>query len=120
MRVYKVLLTAIQFAAGCSNHTTMKDKDNIYAFRLKPGDELKKGIEIMVLDHHNRAGWIATCVGGFTRYNIRFANQPDSAGGEGNIVYTTAEIIIATTDKYHFTREKDGSTPWDELQVKEN
>jgi len=157
MQVYKVLLTAILFAAGCSNHTTMKDKYNIYAFRLRPGEDLKKGIEKQVLDHHIRAGWIATCVGSLTRYNIRFANQPDSASGEGhfeivslagtlsangphlhisisdstgktigghlmdgNIVYTTAEIIIATTDKYQFTREKDGTTAWDELQVKEN
>jgi hypothetical protein len=23
------------------------------------------------------------------------------------------------TDKYNFTREKDGSTPWEELQVHE-
>ena len=32
-------------------------------------------------------------------------------------VYTTAEIIIAATDKYVFTREQDGSTPWKELQI---
>jgi uncharacterized protein len=157
MRVYKVLLTAILFTAGCSNYTTMKDKDNVYAFRLKPGEDLKKGIEKMVLDHHISAGWIATCVGSLTHYNIRFANQPDSAAGEGhfeilslagtlsangshlhisisdstgttigghlmdgNIIYTTAEIVIAATNKYKFTREKDGTTPWEELQVKDN
>jgi predicted DNA-binding protein with PD1-like motif len=34
-------------------------------------------------------------------------------------VYTTAEIVIQSTDKYEFTREKDGTTPWEELQVKE-
>jgi predicted DNA-binding protein with PD1-like motif len=35
-------------------------------------------------------------------------------------VYTTAEIVIQATGKYKFTRENDGSTPWEELQVKEN
>ncbi|MEO7983972.1 MAG: PPC domain-containing DNA-binding protein [Bacteroidota bacterium] len=34
-------------------------------------------------------------------------------------IYTTAEIVIQSTDKFEFTREKDGSTPWEELQVKE-
>lgn len=37
----------------------------------------------------------------------------------GCIVYTTAEIVINATGKYVFTREKDGTTPWKELQVKE-
>jgi hypothetical protein len=37
---------------------------------------------------------------------------------DGNIVYTTAEIVITETDEVIFTREKDGSTPWEELQVK--
>ncbi len=34
-------------------------------------------------------------------------------------IYTTAEIVLQTTDKYEFTRQKDGTTPWEELQVKE-
>lgn len=36
---------------------------------------------------------------------------------EGCKVYTTAEIVIGATDKYVFTRENDGSTPWKELQI---
>ncbi len=153
MQFYKVLLTASLLIHGCSNHTTMKD--NIYAFRLKPGEDLKKGIDKVVADNHIEAGWIATCVGSLTRYNIRFANQPDSASGHGHFeilslvgtvstngahlhisisdstgktigghlmdgctIYTTAEIVIGSTDKYQFTREQDGTTPWDELQVK--
>jgi uncharacterized protein len=38
---------------------------------------------------------------------------------QGCTVYTTAEIVITATDKYQFERRKDGSTPWDELQVME-
>lgn len=35
-----------------------------------------------------------------------------------NLVYTTAEIVIQESDDFVFTREKDGSTRWQELQVK--
>lgn len=35
-----------------------------------------------------------------------------------NLVYTTAEIVIGESDDFVFTREKDGSTEWEELQVK--
>lgn len=34
-------------------------------------------------------------------------------------VYTTAEIVIQYVDDIAFTREKDGNTPWKELQVKQ-
>lgn len=37
---------------------------------------------------------------------------------DSNLVYTTAEIVIQESDDLIFTREKDGSTPWQELQVK--
>lgn len=37
---------------------------------------------------------------------------------EGNIVYTTAEIVIIELPNHVFTREKDGSTPWEELKIK--
>lgn len=35
-----------------------------------------------------------------------------------NLIYTTAEIVIGESENHIFTREKDGSTPWEELQVK--
>lgn len=125
-----------------------------HAFRLKPGQDLKKEIEGFVQRAHIEAGWINCGVGSLTRYNIRFANQPgassdsghfeivsligtvsingshlhisvsDSTGRtigghllDGNTIYTTAEIVIQETNDVTFTREKDGSTPWEELQV---
>lgn len=36
----------------------------------------------------------------------------------GCIVYTTAEIVILESHKHVFTRENDGTTPWQELQIK--
>ena len=38
---------------------------------------------------------------------------------DGNIIYTTAEIIIQESSNLVFTREKDNTTPWEELQIKE-
>ena len=133
-----------------SNHST------IHAFRLKPGEDLKASIEKIVKEKNIEAGWIGTCVGSLTKYNLRFANQQegssreghfeilslsgtvsinglhlhlavsDSAGNtigghllEGNIIYTTAELVISSTDKYLFTRATDGTTPWEELQINE-
>jgi uncharacterized protein len=37
---------------------------------------------------------------------------------DSNLVYTTAEIVIGEGKQLIFTREKDRSTPWEELQVK--
>lgn len=126
-----------------------------HPFRLKPGADLKKEIEAYAKAHNVKAGWISTCAGSLTQYNIRFAAQPDGTKGEGhfeivsltgtvsvngshlhisisdstgkttgghlldsNIVYTTAEIVLQEDDDYIFTREKDGTTPWEELQIK--
>ena len=35
-----------------------------------------------------------------------------------NLIYTTAEIVFGESKDLLFTREKDGSTPWEELQIK--
>lgn len=127
-----------------------------YAFRLKPGQDLKKEIQQLVNQKKIKAGWVSTCAGSLTDYNIRFANQPDGSTGNGHfeivsltgtvsingnhlhisisdstgktigghlmdscIIYTTAEIVLLSSDEFEFTREKDGSTPWEELQVKQ-
>ena len=38
---------------------------------------------------------------------------------EGCSIYTTAEIVILTSNDFIFKRAKDGTTPWEELQVEE-
>lgn len=132
-----------------------KEDVKIHAFRLKPGQDLKQEILSYVQTNKIEAGWIMTCVGSVTQYNLRFANQPEgnkatghfeivslvgtvsingshlhmsisdstgkTIGGhllDSNLVYTTAEIMIGEGKQLVFTREKDGSTPWEELQVK--
>src|SRR4051794_7525948 len=127
--------------------------DQSQALRLLPGQDIRASIQKYVNDHKIKSGWIITCAGSLTDYNIRFANAEEGTKGSGHfeivsltgtlsqngshihisisdstgktigghlledcIVYTTAEIILAESSKYLFTRQKDGSTPWKELQ----
>ena len=133
------------------------NNSTVYAFRLKPGQDLKAEIQKLVNEKQIKAGWINTCVGSLTNYQIRFANQPNGSsdsghfeivsltgtvsvngshlhisisdstgktiGGhlmEGCTIYTTAEIVIQSSSEFIFKREKDGTTPWEELQVEKN
>jgi uncharacterized protein len=126
----------------------------IHAFRLQPGQDLKKELEAFVLEYAIEAGWIQTGVGSLTQTYLRFANQPSGTfsngpfeivslvgtlsvhgchlhisvsdalghvtGGhllEGNVVYTTAELVIGVAKSLVFIREKDGTTDWKELQI---
>lgn len=156
MRIVLIILTIILFSA-CKIKTMTPEKISTAAFRLKPGEDLRAGIEKIVRENEIKAGWVATCSGSLTDYAIRFANQPDASAGSGHFeivsltgtvsvngshmhlsisdstgrtfgghltpgckVYTTAEIVLMYTDKYTFTREKDGSTLWEELQIHTN
>ena len=130
--------------------------DVSHAIRLLPGEYLKTSIQQYVNKHKIKAGWILTCVGSLTSYNIRFANLPEGTidngyfeivsltgtvskngshihisiadstgktiGGhllQGCTIYTTAEIIIAESSGYIFTRKTDNKTSYAELQIKE-
>ena len=144
------------FFLQCKNNQPLKPADPItHAFRLKPGQDIRKEIEAFVQTEHIQAGWIITCVGSLTQTNLRFANQPEGTGNKGhfeivsltgtlstsgshlhmsvsdslgqtigghllngNLVYTTAEIVIGESKSLVFSREKDGTTAWEELQVK--
>ncbi|MET0779826.1 MAG: PPC domain-containing DNA-binding protein [Candidatus Saccharimonadales bacterium] len=48
-------------------------------FRLKPGSDLKQGIEKVVAEQSIKAGFIVTCVAGLQQACVRMAGaQPDS------------------------------------------
>ena len=127
----------------------------VYAFRLHPGDDLKKQIEAFVQANLIEAGWIACGIGSLTAYHLRFANHSSgtqsngffeiiSLSGtvsvhglhlhmcigetngqtiaghllEGNLINTTAEIIIQEATDIIFFRENDKTTGWKEIQIK--
>jgi uncharacterized protein len=142
---------------SCSPPNNKKMDNTTYAFRLKPGQDLKQEIQRFIAEKQIKAGWISTCVGSLTDYNIRFANQPNGSTGSGHFeivslvgtvsingshlhisisdstgktigghlmegckVYTTAEMVIQASHSLEFKREKDGTTPWEELKIEEN
>jgi len=53
------------------------------AFRLKPGEDVKKCIDSIVVKNDIKAGYIATAVGSLTQYHIRFANVDSGKIGKG-------------------------------------
>ena len=157
--ILKILFTLLLFGIalyGCKTSHEMKNVSNInvHAIRLKPKEDLRKAIEDYAKQNNIVAGWMVTCVGSLTNYNIRFANEEKGTSGMGHFeivslvgtvskngchihisisdstgrtigghllagctVYTTAEIVMQSTPDLIFKREKDGSTPWEELQI---
>jgi uncharacterized protein len=153
-----IFIVTVLFFISCKSTQTMSgtNKTQAYAFRLKPGQDLRTELEKFVQEKKITAGWIGTCVGSLTNYNIRYANQPNGATGAGHFeivslvgtlstngshihisisdstgktigghllqgctIYTTAEIVLQSSNAFTFKREKDGTTPWEELQVEE-
>jgi predicted DNA-binding protein with PD1-like motif len=154
MRIVAIIFLSVFLLSACKQ-TNMTNHERVVAFRLKPGEDLQIGIEKVVKQNDIKAGWINSCVGSLTNYQIRFANQPKSDSGlghfeivslvgtlsvngshihlsisdstgktigghlmEGCKIYTTAEIVITTSDRFDFERAEDGTTPWRELQIK--
>ena len=68
----------------------------IHAFRLKPGEDLKAGIQKVVNDQQIKAGWLSACVGSLTDFNIRFANRSASNNGSGHfeIIHLAGTVSI--------------------------
>lgn len=151
----KYFLIVMLFATCQTKNAMEQGTVTTYAFRLKPGEDLKQQLELFVAEKQIQAGWIVTCVGSLTQYHLRFANQSEGTQGkghfeivsltgtlsvngshlhmsvsdstgrtigghllEGNLVYTTAEIVIGASNELLFTREYDGTTEWKELQIK--
>lgn len=150
------VITINLFLQSCKSKTTVPNITS-FAMRLLPGQDLIETIEKFAEQKKIKAGWISTCAGSLTQYNIRFANQPEGSSDIGHFeivsltgtlsangshlhisisdstgktigghllrgckIYTTAEIVILSSSTFQFKREKDGTTPWEELQIIEN
>jgi len=60
-----------------------EDNTRIHAFRLQPGDDLKKSLQNFVQECQITSAWIVTAVGSLTQYSLRFANQSQPSFGKG-------------------------------------
>jgi predicted DNA-binding protein with PD1-like motif len=126
-----------------------------YAFRLKPGQDLKRELVAFAAANDLKSGVILTCVGSVRQAALRLANKPNTTmyegkkeivsltgtlspdgphlhislsdgqgvtiGGhlqDGNLIYTTAEVVIGELEDVVFSREICSESTYDELVVK--
>jgi predicted DNA-binding protein with PD1-like motif len=90
----------------------LSDNVKIHAFRLKPGEDLKAGIERVVQQEKIEAGWIMTAVGSLVQTAIRYANQPvtDSLSGHIDIVSMTGTVSINGSHLHISVSDSTGNT----------
>jgi predicted DNA-binding protein with PD1-like motif len=106
-----VLIFIALFLSFCKTKPTMQPI-TVHAFRLKPGQDLKKEIQRVVDENKIAAGWISTCVGSLTNYNIRFANQPaiSSDTGHFEIVSLTGTVSVNGSHLHISVSDSTGKT----------
>lgn len=85
---------------------------NIHPLRLRPGADLREGIQAYVDEHRIEAGWIVTCVGSLTEYHLRFANQRSGASGRGHfeIVSLVGTVSIHGSHLHLSVSDEQGPT----------
>lgn len=80
----------------------------IFAFRLKPNEDLKQSLKNFALQENIKAGFILTAIGSLKVATIRFANQDTSTvlsekfeilSLNGTIATTGVHLHIAISDK---------------------
>ena len=72
----------------------------MHAFRLSPGSDLKKEIQAFVDFHEISAGYIASCAGSLTDYNIRFANQQEGSKRSGHFEIVSLIGTVSTNGSH--------------------
>jgi predicted DNA-binding protein with PD1-like motif len=81
--------------------------NQVHAFRLGPGADLRAEIELRVKQLQIQAGWIVTCVGSLSRYHLRFANQPGGKSGDGHFEIVSLVGTLGTAGCHLHTSISD-------------
>lgn len=107
--VYIILVSVIIISC---QHKAAMNNITAHAFRLKPGQDLKTGIQNLVNEKQIKAGWISTCVGSLTNYKISFANQPDGSSDSGHfeIVSLTGTVSVNGSHLHISISDSNGKT----------
>jgi len=69
-----------------------------YAFRLKPHEDLKRGIIAFAAEQKIKAGCIVTAVGSLEQVNLRFANQNSGSNISGH--YEIVSLVGTFSETY--------------------
>ena len=67
-----------------------------YSFRLRPGQDLKKGIDAIVQQERIGAGALLTCVGSLTEVTLRLANQTEPSVWRGHFEIVSLVGTLST------------------------
>ena len=81
-----------------------------FAFRLKPGDDLKRELAAFAKREQLRAGMILTGVGSLTEVNIRYANRDEGTLRQGHFeILSLVGMLDADGMHIHMTvADRDG------------
>jgi len=113
-RILLQSLLLITIFISCKTGQPMHSEKNTvpYALRLRPGQDLRKEIENFVKENKIQAGWIATCAGSLTHYNIRFANRSEGNDGSGHfeIVSLTGTVSVNGSHMHISISDSTGHT----------
>lgn len=92
----------------------MLEDMNMLAFRLKPGQDLKTGIEEIIKENNIESGFIATCVGSLHKVTMRMAGaQPDKQDirtmeGHFEIVSLVGTVSVSGTHLHISVSDENG------------
>jgi len=79
-----------------------------YAFRLRPGQDLKVELDRFAQDRQVEAACVLACVGSLTRAVLRYANQPHGATLEGYFEIVSLEGVMSVYGSHYHIAISDG------------
>lgn len=111
MRPRPGLLVCLLALAGCAG-APESPVSTAHAFRLKPGEDLRQGIQAYANAHGIEAGAVATCVGSLTAWTLRFADRTEPAHGEGRfeILALSGTVSVHGSHLHLAVADGDGRT----------
>lgn len=71
-----------------------------YSIRLRPGQDLKKELEMVVQQERIGAGVVLTCVGSMTDVTIRLANQDEPSSWRGHFEIVSLVGTLSTNGSH--------------------
>ena len=104
--------TVGQAGLKASRSTPESKRLRILAIRLRPGQDLRKGIEDLVKERNIRAGFVMTAVGSLQSATIRLADQkePTKVAGKFEIVSLVGTLGPDGVHLHVSIADKEGKT----------
>lgn len=79
------------------------------AIRLKPGQDLKKELDQLVINNQIDAACVITCVGSLTKAILRLANQPGTTEFEGKFEIVSLTGTLSRHGSHYHISLSDGT-----------